>query len=92
MQRRKDMAKIEFRCSEEEKQRVRKNADRKGESVKEYVLNSTIYARGRKGISGRFKSAICRIDTTLNKIQDGIDVEKEMKKLVEECEELCQYL
>lgn len=83
--------KIEFRCTEEEKKRLKKYAEKRGMSVRDYVLNSTIYKRGRSGFNTREKACICRIKTSLNKINSGICVEKETKRLFEECEELCQY-
>lgn len=83
--------KIEFRCTEEERKRLKKYAEKRGMSVRDYVLNSTIYKYGKSGLNTREKACICRIETSLNKINSGICVEKETKRLFEECEELCQY-
>ena len=39
--------KIEFRCKSKERERVKKNAEKQGMSVGDYLLNSTIYKKGR---------------------------------------------
>lgn len=83
--------KIEFDCTEEERCKVRKNAARQGLSTKDYMLNATIYKKGRSGLNTREKACICRISTSLNKINDGICVMDEIRKMKEECEDLCQY-
>lgn len=83
--------KIEFRCTEEERKKVKKYAEKHNMGVKDYVLNSTIYKKGRSGFNTREKACICRMRTILNKINSNIHTEEETKKLVEECEELCQY-
>ena len=83
--------KIEFRCTEEEWTKVRALSDNQNLSVKDYLLNATIYKRGRSGLNTREKACICRMKTSLNKIDDGICSEEEVKKLIEECKELCQY-
>lgn len=83
--------KIEFRCEEKEREKVYAQADKQGLSVKDYMLNSTIYRRGRSGLNTREKAAMCRIKTSLNKIDSNIEVERETAKIIEECKELCQY-
>lgn len=83
--------KIEFDCTEEERRRVKKQADKLNLTVRNYMLDSTIYKKGRSGLNTREKACMCRIRTSLNKIEDGIDVDNEIRKIIEECEELCQY-
>lgn len=82
--------KIEFRCTEEEKKRVYKQADNQGKSVRDYILDSTIYKRGRSGLNTKQKAALCRIKTILNKVDSGVGGSEEMQKMLEEVRELCQ--
>ena len=49
--------KIEFRCKSKERERVKKNAEKQGMSVGDYLLNSTIYKKGRSGLNTREKAA-----------------------------------
>jgi len=88
----KNDRKIEFRCTDKEKERVYKKADRQGLSVKDYLLNSSIYKRGRSGFNTVQKAALCRIATSLNKIDNGVEIQKETEKIIEECRELCLSL
>lgn len=43
--------KTEFRCTEEERKKVYDMAGRHGQSVKDCMLNTTIYKRGRSGLN-----------------------------------------
>lgn len=85
-------AKIEFRCTEEEKKKLYRMAESKGMKVGDLVLNSTIYKRGRCGLDTDQKSAVQRMKTSLNKIGSGIDVPGETDKIIKEARELCQSL
>lgn len=84
--------KIEFRCTEDEKKRVHEMAGRMGMSVKDLMLNSTIYKRGRSSLGTREKAAFQRMKTSINKIDSGIDEGQEMQKIIEEVKQLCQSL
>lgn len=83
--------KIEFRCTEEEKRKLHKYAEKQHASVKDSVFNATIYKKGRSGFNTREKACIARMKTHINKIDSELNVEEEIKKLIEECKELCQY-
>ncbi len=83
---------IEFRCTEEEREKVREKAKREGLSVREYLLKHTIYKRGRSGLKAEEKASVCKIRTCLNKISDGIDEKENIQGILEECERLCQSL
>lgn len=85
-------AKIEFRCTEEEKKRAYDMAERHGQSVKDLMLGGTIYKRGRSGLNAREKASMQRMMTSLNKIDSGLDVTEETGKIIREARELCQYL
>ena len=82
--------KVEFRCTEKEKKKLYDMAERKGLKAGAYVLNSTIYKRGRSGLDADQKSAVHRKDTSLNKIDSGIDVPQETEKIIKEARVLCQ--
>jgi len=84
--------KVEFRCTEKEKKKLYDMAERKGLKAGAYVLNSTIYKRGRSGLDADQKSAVHRMDTSLNKIDSGIDVPQETEKIIKEARVLCQSL
>lgn len=84
--------KIDFRCTEDEKKKVYDMADRMGVGVKDFILNATIYKRGRSSLATKEKASIQRMKTSVNKIEGGIDVEQETKKIIEEVKELCQSL
>lgn len=84
--------KIGFRCTEEEKKKLYEMAERKGMKLGDYVLNATIYKRGRSGLDADQKSAVHRMKTSLNKIESGIDVPQETDKIIKEARELCQSL
>ena len=83
---------IEFRCSKEEREKVRERANREGLSVKDYFLKHTIYKRGRSVLKAEEKASVCRIRTCLNKISEGIDESGNTQKILAECEWLCQSL
>ena len=85
-------AKIEFRCTEEEKKKLYGMAESKGMKVGDLVLNSTIYKRWRCGLDTDQKSAVQRMKTSLSKIGSGIDVPEETDKIIKEARELCQSL
>ena len=85
-------ARVEFRCTEEEKKKLYGLAERKGLKVGDFVLNSTINKRGRSGLDADQKSAIQRMKTSLNKIGSGIDIPEETDKIIKEARELCQSL
>ncbi len=85
-------AKIEFRCTADEKKRVYEIAGRMGMSVKDFMLNSTIYQKGKSSLGTREKAAFQRMKTSLNKIGSGIDTEQETQKIIGEVKELCQSL
>lgn len=85
-------AKIEFRCTSDEKKRVYEMAGRMGMSVKDFMLNSTIYQKGRSSLGTREKAALQRMKTSINKIDSGIDVEQETQKIIGGVRELCQSL
>ena len=84
--------KIEFRCSEKERRKVKEKADKAGVSIGTYLLNATIHRRGRSGFNAQEKACVCRIKTCLNQIEEGLDCENNTKKIIEECKDLCQYL
>lgn len=84
--------KIEFRCTEDEKKRVYEMADRMGMSVKDFMLNSTIYKKGRSSFGTREKAAFQRMKTSLNKIDSGIDAGQETQKIIAEVRTICQSL
>lgn len=84
--------KIEFRCTEDEKKRVYEMADRMGMSVKDFMLNSTIYKKGRSSFGRREKAAFQRMKTSLNKIDSGIDAGQETQKIIAEVRTICQSL
>ena len=84
--------KVEFRCTKEEKEKLYELAERKGLKAGDFVLNSTIYKRGRSGLDASQKSAMHRMKTSLNKIGSGIEVEKETGKIIKEVRDLCQSL
>ena len=85
-------AKIEFRCTEEEKKKLYGMAESREMKLGDLVLNSTIYKRGRSGLDASQKSAMHRMKTSLNKIGSGIEVEKETGKIIKEVRDLCQSL
>ena len=85
-------AKIEFRCTEEEKKKLYWMAESREMKLGDLVLNSTIYKRGRSGLGAVQKSALQRMKTSLNKIGSGIDVPEETDKIIKEARELCQSL
>lgn len=70
--------KIEFRCTADEKKRVYEMADRMGMSVKDFMLNSTIYKKGRSSLGTREKAAFQRMKTSLNKIGSGVSANDKM--------------
>ena len=76
--------KIEFRCTEEERKKVYDMAERHGQSVKDCMLNATIYKRGRSGLNTYQKAAVQRMKTSLNKMEKGIDVAEETEKIIKE--------
>ena len=51
-------AKIEFRCTEEEKKKLYGMAESREMKLGDLVLNSTIYKRGRSGLGAVQKSAL----------------------------------
>ncbi len=83
---------IEFRCTEEEREKVREKAKREGLSVGECLLKHTIYKCGKSGLKAEEKASVCKIRTCLNKISDGIDEKENIQGILEECERLCQSL
>lgn len=85
-------AKIEFRCTEDEKKKVHEMAECKGMSVKGFMLNSTIYPKGRSSLGTREKAALQRMKTSINKIDGGIDEGQETQKIIEEVRTLCRSL
>lgn len=84
--------KIEFRCTEDEKKKVYEMAGRMGMGVKDFMLNSTIYKKGRSSLGTREKAAFQRMKTSLNKIGSGIDAEQETQKIIGEVRTLCWSL
>lgn len=84
--------KIEFRCTEDEKKKVYGMADRMGMSVKDFMLNSTIYKKGRSSLGTREKAAFQRMKTSINKIDSGIDTEQETQKIIGEVRTICWSL
>ncbi len=85
-------AKVEFRCTEEEKKKLYGMAERKGMRLGNFVLNSTINKRGRCGLDTMQRTAVQRMKTSLNKIDAGIEVQEETEKMLEEVRELCRSL
>lgn len=83
---------IEFRCTEEEREKVREKAKREGLSVGKCLLKHTIYKCGKSGLKAEEKASVCKIRTCLNKISDGIDEKENIQGILEECERLCQSL
>lgn len=82
--------KIEFRCTDDEKKKVYEMAGRMG--VKDFMLNSTIYKKGRSSLGTREKAAFQRMKTSINKIGCGIDAEQETQKIIGEVRTLCWSL
>ncbi len=87
-------ARIEFRCSEEEKEKIQKRADREGMTKGVFLMSQTIYkcGRGRSNLRRKEKACICRICTCINKINAGIQKEENRNQIMEECRVLCQFL
>ena len=85
---------IEFRCSEEEKEKIQKRADREGMTKGEFLMSQTIYkrGRGRSMLRRKEKACICRMCTCFNKIEAGIQKEENRNQIIEECKILCQSL
>ncbi len=85
-------AKVEFRCTEDERKKLYDMAERRGLKLGDYVLNSTINKRGRCGLDTIQRSAVQRMKTSLNKIDAGIGVLEETQEMIKEVRELCRSL
>lgn len=83
---------IEFRCSLEERRKIEAGARKKGQTVGKYLLDQSIYRRGRSSLKTEEKICLCRMRTYLNGIEDGINEEENIQKILEECRGLCQSL
>lgn len=85
-------ARIEFRCSVEERSKVEERAGREGLSTGQFLLNHSIYKRGRRRLKAEERACLCKMRTYLNKISDGVDEIENTQKVLEECGKICQFL
>lgn len=86
------MTRIEFRCSDEERKQLEKNAKKAKLTTGRYIIRETLYGRrkGRNRLKAEDRESICRICTCLNKISDEIGIEESKEEMIKECRKLCQ--